>query len=329
MADSGSDLSFNTNALPERDRFPMFCEEMFRRIIGSDIAENSSAPFGGELKVRRAGAVCIAHIATTPVDIIRKAHHVSDGNDDIVVQLWRQGSAHIIQGRRESPVQAYEGIILDNRNTGRLCETEPSRVWVLSIPRDMITCRAPNVASFVGLRLTNDPALRLLFGYLEATLALDLGDHRAAELFGSHLVDVIALAVGGENDTRRLQDQSGVRAARLAAIFRVISDQIANPALSAATVAAKLNISSRYVHVLLEQSGQTFTQYAMGKRLAAAARLLTDDDGQNRKIAAVALEVGFADLSHFNRAFRRHFGDTPSGVRASAALGEARRRTTF
>jgi hypothetical protein len=37
MADSDSGmLSFNTDALPERDRFPAFCEEMFRRLIGSD-----------------------------------------------------------------------------------------------------------------------------------------------------------------------------------------------------------------------------------------------------------------------------------------------------
>jgi AraC-like DNA-binding protein len=110
-----------------------------------------------------------------------------------------------------------------------------------------------------------------------------------------------------------------VRAARLAAIFRTISDQLANRNLSAATVAAKLGITPRYVHVLLEQSGQTFSQYVVQKRLEKAGKLLADDEGQDRKIADIALEVGFADLSHFNRAFRRHFGDTPSGVRANSA----------
>jgi len=326
MADNDSGLlSFNTDVLPERDRFPAFCEEMFRRIIGSDIVERGSAPFRGALEIRRAGTVSIAHIATSPVDIIREASHVSDGNDDIVVQLWRQGAAHITQGRRESPVKAYEGIVLDNRNIGRLCQTETSQFWVLSIPRDTIACLTPNVASFAGSRLPDNSALRLLFGYLEGTLALGFGDRQAAQLFGSHLVELTALALGGEGDTRGLQEQSGVRAARLAAILRAISDQIANQGLSAATVAAKLGITPRYVHLLLEQFGQTFTQYVLQKRLEKAKELLTDNEGQERKIAAIALEVGFADLSHFNRAFRRHFGDTPSGIRASTTLGETRR----
>jgi AraC-like DNA-binding protein len=326
MADDDSRLlSFDTDALPERDRFPMFCEEMFRRVIGSDIAEDGSTPFRGTLEIRRAGAVSIAYLATTPVDIIREAGHVSDGNDDIVVQLWRQGAAHIVQGRRESPVKACEGIILDNRNVGRLCETETSQFWVLSIPRDRIASLTPDIASFAGTRLGDDSSLQLLFGYLEGTLALGLGNHQAAQLFGSHLVDLIALALSGRGDTCGLQEQSGVRAARLAAIFQAISDHIADPGLSAATVAARLGITPRYVHVLLEQSGETFTQYVVRKRLEKAGKLLADDEDQDRKIADIALEVGFADLSNFNRAFRRHFGDTPSGVRASATLGVARR----
>jgi AraC-like DNA-binding protein len=326
MGDNNSCLLFfNTDALPERDRFPMFCEEMFRRVIGSDIVEHGSVPFRGVLEIRRAGVVSIAHLDTTPVDVIREARHVNDGNDDIVVQLWRQGAAHIVQGRRESPVKTCEGIILDNTNIGRLCETQPSRVWVLTIPRAKIASLAPNVASFAGTTLTDHLSLRLLSGYLEGTVALGLGDRRAAQLFGDHLIELIALALGGDGDRRGLEERGGVRTARLAAIFQAISDQIANPGLSAATVAAKLGITPRYVHVLLEQSGQTFTQYVVRKRLEMAGKLLTDDECQNRKIADIALEVGFADLSHFNRVFRRHFGDTPSGVRASATFGEVRR----
>jgi len=326
MTESNSDLLFfNTDALPERDRFPAFCEEIFRRVIGADIAQRGSMPFHGMLKIRRAGVVGIANIATTSVDMIRNASYVSDGNDAIVVQLWQQGLANTRQGKQENQIKAYDGLIIDNAKAARICMEDASRFWVLTIPRDRIAGLTPNVARFAGSRLNNDLSLRLLFGYLEGTLALGLGNQGAAQVVGNHLIDLVALGLGGEGDTRGLQEQGGVRAARLAAILRAISEHITDHSLSAATVAEKLRITPRYVHLLLEQSGQTFVQHVLRKRLEKAEKLLADDKNQNRKIAAIALEAGFPDLSHFNRAFRRHFGDTPSGMRASATLGRARR----
>jgi AraC-like DNA-binding protein len=35
----------------------------------------------------------------------------------------------------------------------------------------------------------------------------------------------------------------------------------------------------------------------------------------NQSIASLAFEVGFGDLSYFNRAFKRFYGVTPSEVR--------------
>ena len=55
--------------------------------------------------------------------------------------------------------------------------------------------------------------------------------------------------------------------------------------------------------------------------LARARRLIADPRSAGRTIGDIALEAGFGDLSYFNRAFRRRFGDTPSGIRADAYAG--------
>jgi AraC-like DNA-binding protein len=34
-----------------------------------------------------------------------------------------------------------------------------------------------------------------------------------------------------------------------------------------------------------------------------------------QSISAIAFAAGFSDLSHFNRAFRQHFGETPTEAR--------------
>jgi AraC-like DNA-binding protein len=33
------------------------------------------------------------------------------------------------------------------------------------------------------------------------------------------------------------------------------------------------------------------------------------------RVAEIALEAGFSDISYFNRLFRARFGDTPTGIR--------------
>jgi AraC-like DNA-binding protein len=57
------------------------------------------------------------------------------------------------------------------------------------------------------------------------------------------------------------------------------------------------------------------------RRLDKAAALLRDPRWRHRKIAEIAAEAGFTDLSYFNRAFRRHFGATPSDIRAAEQGG--------
>jgi len=42
---------------------------------------------------------------------------------------------------------------------------------------------------------------------------------------------------------------------------------------------------------------------------------LSDPRLAEQTISTIAYEAGFGDLSHFNRAFRRRYGETPSDVR--------------
>ena len=53
-------------------------------------------------------------------------------------------------------------------------------------------------------------------------------------------------------------------------------------------------------------------QYLTEVRLEHARTLLTDTD---KAIGTIALEIGFADHSHFTRAYKKHFGATPKEAR--------------
>ena len=47
--------------------------------------------------------------------------------------------------------------------------------------------------------------------------------------------------------------------------------------------------------------------------------MLTVPSRPHRSVSAIAHESGFADLSYFNRAFRKRYGMTPSDARALSA----------
>lgn len=307
-------IYFNTDALPQRDRFPAFCEEMFRHIIGADIAQLGPTPFRGVLDVRSAGGVNIADISLTSADIMRRTDHISDGNDAVVVQLWQAGAGGATQGGHSSRIKSGDGLVIDNARAARVSTLGTARFFALTIPRADLIRRGPIAA----LRLCDNAAVGLLLGYLRETLSESLADGRSAELFANQLVDLAALAVGVEGDARSEAEQRGGRAARRSAILRAIATRSNDPGLNAVAIAALLGVTPRYVHLLLEETGKSFTHHLLEQRLEKAAGLLRDPRWRERRIADVAIEAGFSDLSYFSRAFRRRYGATPSDVREAA-----------
>ena len=113
------------------------------------------------------------------------------------------------------------------------------------------------------------------------------------------------------------------RKTRRAAILRAIENRSGDPSLSAVAVARLLGVTPRYVHLLLEETGRSFTRHLLERRLEKAVLMLRDPRWHHRKIADIAVEAGFTDLSYFNRAFRRSFGLTPSQTRDLARQPEA------
>ena len=84
--------------------------------------------------------------------------------------------------------------------------------------------------------------------------------------------------------------------------------------ISITNVAAKLNVTPRYVQRLFEADGTTFSDFLTRFRLSRAHRLLCAPASSHDAIATIAYDVGFGDLSYFNRRFRRQYGLTPREV---------------
>lgn len=102
-------------------------------------------------------------------------------------------------------------------------------------------------------------------------------------------------------------------AARIAEVVLYLEGHYAEPC-SLQSLAGKAGLSRfHFVRRFRSVTGTSPHQYLIAVRLRAAAeRLLSSAD----PITAIALDVGFNDLSNFNLHFRRNFGMPPTRWRA-------------
>ena len=99
---------------------------------------------------------------------------------------------------------------------------------------------------------------------------------------------------------------------------RLVLKYIENNYMQHISVAEIANIAgfseSHFMRYFKETMGTSFVDYLKDYRLTMAARLLVTSESA---ILNIASEVGFDNLSYFNRAFKKRYGMTPSQYRNS------------
>jgi AraC-like DNA-binding protein len=163
-----------------------------------------------------------------------------------------------------------------------------------------------------------NPVIQLLAGYIESARQLPAdADPALLKSIGNHLIDLVGLALSPTKDAAVETEKGALKSVRLDAVVRAIESNYTNPEFSVADVAAQLNLSVRYVQDILHETGSGFSERVLELRLQTACELLSRAAIINRKVSDIAFACGFNNLSYFHRAFRRRFGMTPAGARAS------------
>jgi AraC-like DNA-binding protein len=241
------------------------------------------------------------------------------GADDYVflgVNLTGESTAY--QRGREINLRGGDAVLFAGAERDVLVNRPtPVRFVGLRAPH---TTLAPLIANpgDAGMRLIpgENSSLRLLTRYLHA---LDMGrtleSLELCQAVAVHICDLIALSVGAHRDSMAVAEERGVRAARLRAIKADIATNLGDFDLSVSAVAMRHGVTPRYIQKLFASDGVTYSEFVLGRRLAQAHRLLNDLRFAHRSVSSIAFDAGFADLSYFNRTFRRRYSATPTEVR--------------
>ncbi len=312
---------FSTDAFAPRERVTAWRELFGRSIAKIDADPLDNVPFYAHMKVRLLGDVALAWGSSSLKRTARTRGLIADGNDAVTLQITST-EGFVSQLGREVDVPAGAGLLLSNTDPGTFLFRSCQSSTAIALPREALGPFLHDADGALARPIRPDSeAMMLLRGYLEALQRdppLTSGD--VLTLAATHIQDLVALALGATRDAAEIARTRGVRAARLHAARTFVMRNLAHGSLSAATVGAHLGVSTRYVHMLFEGTGPSFTEFVLDERLTRAHRMLQEARHAGKPISTIAFSLGFVDLSHFNRSFRRRYGCTPSEVRAATRM---------
>jgi AraC-like DNA-binding protein len=314
-------IHISTDMFPDEKRLAMWREVYGRGIARVDIDPIGDEPFHADVTFNLLPDVAIASGSRSPAHYRVTHEMLKDGRDIIAVSILRSGEASATQFSQELIGGVGSASVLSGVDPSVSTLTTDGSFITLALSRPAIAELAPDFTSAFGKPIpADDPALRLLIKYLDAVLAADeLAHPEVARSVSAHILDLVALALGARGDQAEAA-LGGAKAARLKALKSDVMSMLGNCDLSSEIIASRHSISSRYVRKLFEQEGTSFTAFVLGERLSRVRRMLRDSRHAHLTIAQLAHACGFNDISYFNRAFRRHFGATPTDVRVQNSL---------
>lgn len=327
MADLGSRsgyLSLVSERLPENGRVDAFRETYSTFVVPCEIEVPEAEGFWGSLESRRFGDVTVATVAGSAMRCRIEPSVAARGEAGLLIDIMASGQVLFEQGRNSSVLTP---------GVTHLCVTQMPFHYLhdpgfasrsIVIPERQLGAVTGDIERLAGLTIGPDsPEMRLMASYLES-LDLAHGYCCASEAtFSRHLVELGLSAISRLLKAEDPTGGSGLKAARLRQLRRLVDEAYGNPVLSAAVAARQIGVTERYVQKLAETAGTTFSAMLMERRLTEAWHRLSVDAEPSATVQDIAWAVGFSDASHFTRAFRRRFGDTPSVVRGSSRLRSA------
>lgn len=316
-------ISIRSADFDERHRVAEF-QSVAANICGLHISPRADAEYRSETVIGLLPGVVMANTRHSSCITERDLPLAASTGDNVLVHIPIVGGFRIRQRGGETVECRAGQIYLDPTEAPGIAEfSEPSsHVFYVSLPRSGLRAGTTGLNRSLkdGADLT--PQWRMLLSYarsLHAELPHLPGEDLAR--YAGHVRDLALIALEAEGDARRLAEGRGLRAARLAAIKADVERHLHDEELGIGWIARRHGISERYIRALFAAEDTSFRDFVANRRLLNAHRLLTDPGNRSMSVHAIALAVGFGDLSAFNARFKRLFGATPTDVRRQALAG--------
>ena len=273
----------------------------------------------GRIKVKSFDTLDVADISGNIDRIVRDRKGIrQDDAEHIFLVMEMEGQLGSDHNDREAVLTPCDFVLLDSTKEGTLKDLDTRRrILSFHLPRQSFLNERGAVPR-IGERLTGQSdAARLLRRHLTTVLRPEGRPGRATTLFDlvhhafSHPDADLSATVVTDSTTR------------FDLAIDLIDLNLSWDGLNLPWLASRLGLSQRQIQRLFKAQNTSFREVLRSKRYRFVTEQLDRTGSIHGRIADIAFQAGFRDLSNFNRGFQRRMGMTPREYHASAAAGMA------
>lgn len=237
--------------------------------------------------------------------------------DHFLVSIQTEGRGVISQDGRHAVLAPGDFALYDSTRPYQLSFDGAFQQFVLKLPGPTLRTALRDTERLTATTVSGERgAGHLMIGMIR-TLAADIGA-LAPESAAAVADSVSQILVAGLTalPAARHQPVSQLTAYHREQIKALVRARLADPALSVASIARALRLSTSTLHRTWTGEACSLTDWIWAQRLDAARRDLCDPACAARTVSEIAFAWGFNDAAHFSRAFRARFGQAPRDARA-------------
>lgn len=306
-----------TSSDPHRERWRIISDIVSTDFRGVwDFNPLTNADFEPQLSLARADGVAISQAKMPPMKLFN-----AGGNcQSQVFHLTQvsQRSTLMIEGRRPLLLAPGDLVFLSSRTPCNWLVKRPYVTSTIHVEEDLLREHVKDPDKMLGRRLTCP------FGLHETVMhtmesALRIADDGQFERVGHKLIQsaLRMLSIISDHEPEQgAQEPVTAIETRSNQIKRLIRREFATPGLSVEDIARSLQITPRYVQLVLANEGLSPSEFVKRCRLEAASQMLRSPENDARTITQIAFDCGFNSSAHFSTEFRRAYNVSPREYRA-------------
>ena len=293
------------NSTESRRVWETWRSQLWSRFVRLE-SSSSDEDFFGHVSAAVPGSNRLSTVhSTTQITERTQANLRRDPHDDMLFAFQIEGHGFIEQDGRQARLDPGDfGCYMTDRPY-RLAFDSPFRQVILRLPRHRLADHLPCLSQETARRFDGKAKAGLNAAGFIRQMTEQGGSLTDADLAGMDTVTAQMLATAIR---QRTEMQGDAQTSRLERVKRCLRDQLRDPDLDFAHVAAAEGMSLRTLQRLFQLDGVSPSQWVAEQRLKQVAQILRDPAQAKRSITDVALSCGFGDLSHFSRTFRQRYG---------------------